>query len=102
TNLAITGTTGDRTLRFSATALTPAVSGTIALGAGAATQLTLTTSPRARRSRGPDPELQRQRPHTGRLRDHHRGRRRGHPADADDPALGDGAERGRVRSAAGG
>src|SRR5204862_6098802 len=47
TNLAITGTTGDRTLSFSATALTPAVSGTIALGAGAATQLTLTTQPSA-------------------------------------------------------
>src|SRR5207248_1114800 len=45
TNLAITGTTGDRTLSFSATALTPAVSGTIALGAGAATQLTVTTQP---------------------------------------------------------
>src|SRR5213076_2861714 len=44
-NLAITGTTGDRTLSFSATALTPAVSGTIALGAGAATQLTVTTQP---------------------------------------------------------
>src|SRR5205814_146241 len=39
TNLAITGTTGDRTLSFSATALTPAVSGTITVGAGAATQL---------------------------------------------------------------
>src|SRR5207248_3317549 len=45
TNVAITGTTGDRTLSFSATALTPAVSGTIALGAGAATQLTVTTQP---------------------------------------------------------
>src|SRR5439155_93233 len=47
TNLAITGTTGDRTLSFSATALTPAVSGTITVGAGAATQLTLTTQPSA-------------------------------------------------------
>src|SRR5206468_3038800 len=45
TNLAITGTTGDRTLSFSATSLTPAVSGTITVGAGAATQLTLTTQP---------------------------------------------------------
>src|SRR5207248_2148005 len=43
TSLAITGTTGDRTLSFSATGLTPAVSGTITVGAGAATQLTLTT-----------------------------------------------------------
>src|SRR5207253_9497286 len=40
-------TTGDRTLSFSATALTPAVSGTITVGAGAATQLTLTTQPSA-------------------------------------------------------
>src|SRR5213076_2252342 len=45
THLAITGTTGDRTLSFSATGLTPAVSGTITVGAGAATQLTLTTQP---------------------------------------------------------
>src|SRR5438094_950175 len=45
TNLAITGVAGDRTLSFSATALTPAVSGTITVGAGAATQLTLTTQP---------------------------------------------------------
>src|SRR5207253_3034471 len=34
-------------LSFSATALTPAVSGTITVGAGAATQLTLTTQPSA-------------------------------------------------------
>src|SRR5207302_90028 len=47
TNLAITGTTGDRTLSFSATGLTPAVSGTITVSAGAATQLTLTTQPSA-------------------------------------------------------
>src|SRR5439155_548407 len=47
TNLAITGTTGDRTLSFSATGLTPAASGTITVGAGAATQLTLTTQPSA-------------------------------------------------------
>src|SRR5207248_3014525 len=47
TNLSISGTTGDRTLSFSATGLTPAVSGTIAVGAGAATQLTLTTQPSA-------------------------------------------------------
>src|SRR5204862_2945534 len=36
---------GDRTLSFSATGLTPAVSGTVTVGAGAATQLTLTTQP---------------------------------------------------------
>src|SRR5207248_2153332 len=47
TNLAISGTAGDRTLSFSATGLTPAVSGTITVGAGAATQLTLTTQPSA-------------------------------------------------------
>src|SRR5207248_1624181 len=47
TNLSISGTTGDRTLSFSATGLTPAVSGTITVGAGAATQLTLTTEPSA-------------------------------------------------------
>jgi len=45
TNLAITGTAGDRTLSFSATGLTPASSGTITVGAGAATQLTVTTQP---------------------------------------------------------
>src|SRR5207247_232490 len=47
TNLAITGTTGDRTLSFSATGLAPAVSGTITVAAGAATQVTLTTQPSA-------------------------------------------------------
>src|SRR5205814_4346273 len=47
TNLTITRTTAHRTLSFSATALTPAVSGTITVGAGAATQLTLTTQPSA-------------------------------------------------------
>src|SRR5207249_1935596 len=47
TNLSISGTTGDRTLSFSATGLTPAVSGTITVAAGAATQLTLTTQPSA-------------------------------------------------------
>ena len=45
TNLSISGTIGDRTLSFSATGLTLAVSGTITVGAGAATQLTLTTEP---------------------------------------------------------
>src|SRR5205814_1917355 len=45
TNLSISGAAGDRTLSFSATGLTPAVSGTITVGAGAATQLTLTTQP---------------------------------------------------------
>src|SRR5207248_1720949 len=44
-SLSISGTTGDRTLSFSATGLTPAVSGTITVGAGAATQVTLTTQP---------------------------------------------------------
>src|SRR5207253_1796247 len=47
TNLSISGTAGDRTLSFSATGLTPAVSGTITVSAGAATQLTLTTEPSA-------------------------------------------------------
>src|SRR5439155_1296794 len=52
TNLSISGTAGDRTLSFSATGLTPAVSGTITVGAGAATQLTLTTQPSATAQRG--------------------------------------------------
>src|SRR5207248_949050 len=47
TNLSITGAAGDRTLGFSATGLTGAVSTTITVGAGAATQLTLTTQPSA-------------------------------------------------------
>src|SRR5439155_1014423 len=47
TNLSISGAAGDRTLSFSATGLTPAVSGTITVGAGAATQLTLPTQPSA-------------------------------------------------------
>src|SRR5205807_5046353 len=47
TNLSISGTAGDRTLSFSATGLTPAVSGTITVGADAPTQLTLTTQPSA-------------------------------------------------------
>src|SRR5205814_1132579 len=47
TDLTISGAAGDRTLSFSATGLTPAVSGTITVGAGAATQLTLTTQPSA-------------------------------------------------------
>src|SRR5207248_3326479 len=62
TNLAITGTTGDRTLSFSATGLTPAVSGTITVGAGAASQLTLTTQPSATAQSGvafaPQPVVQ--------------------------------------------
>src|SRR5439155_157099 len=45
TNLAITGTAGDRTLTFSATGLTAVTSGTITITAGAATQLALTTQP---------------------------------------------------------
>src|SRR5439155_809960 len=47
TNLSISGTAGDRTLSFSATGLTQAVSGTITVSAGAASQLTLTTQPSA-------------------------------------------------------
>src|SRR5206468_2697878 len=47
TNLSISGAAGDRTLSFSATGLTQAVSGTITVGAGAASQLTLTTQPSA-------------------------------------------------------
>src|SRR5205823_6673626 len=47
THLSISGPTGRRTLSFSAAGLTPAVSGTITVGAGAATQLTLTTQPSA-------------------------------------------------------
>src|SRR5207302_4201176 len=45
TNLAITGTAGDRTLTFSASGLTAVTSGTITITAGAATQLALTTQP---------------------------------------------------------
>jgi len=45
TNLAITGTAGDRTLSFSAAGLTGVTSGTITIIAGAATQLSLTTQP---------------------------------------------------------
>jgi uncharacterized protein YccT (UPF0319 family) len=47
TNLAITGTAGDRTLTFSATGLTSATSGTITITAGAASQVTITTQPSA-------------------------------------------------------
>src|SRR2546425_891972 len=47
TNLAITGTAGDRTLGFSATGLTGGTSGTITVGAGAAAQVTFTTQPSA-------------------------------------------------------
>jgi hypothetical protein len=45
TNLSITGIAGDRTLEFTAGGITPVVSGTISIGAGAATQLTITTQP---------------------------------------------------------
>src|SRR4029077_13668424 len=45
TNLAITGTAGDRTLSFSASGLTAAISSTISITAGAATQLVITTAP---------------------------------------------------------
>src|SRR5439155_1265431 len=47
TNLAITGTAGDRTLSFSATGLTGVNSATVTITAGAATQLTLPTEPSA-------------------------------------------------------
>src|SRR5947207_1005219 len=45
TNLAISGTAGDRTLSFSATGLTGVNSTAITITAGAATQLTITTEP---------------------------------------------------------
>src|SRR5205085_4221141 len=45
TNLAITGTAGDRTLSFSATGLTAVTSGTITITASAPTQLSITTPP---------------------------------------------------------
>src|SRR5439155_802618 len=43
--LAISGTAASYTLRFESGSLTPATSGTITLGAGTATQLTITTEP---------------------------------------------------------
>src|SRR5204863_9668309 len=43
TNLAISGTAGDRTLSFSATGLTGTTSTAITITAGTATQLTITT-----------------------------------------------------------
>ncbi|MDT8397455.1 MAG: hypothetical protein RQ899_02440, partial [Pseudomonadales bacterium] len=52
TNLSITGTTGDRTLQFSATGLTTATSGTVTLTAGAATQLALTAQPSSSAANG--------------------------------------------------
>src|SRR4029077_3512066 len=45
TDLVITGAAGDRTLNFTATALTAATSGTVTITAGAATQLSITTQP---------------------------------------------------------
>lgn len=45
TNLAITGTIGDRTISFSASGLSPAVSSTITITPGAAAQLAVTTQP---------------------------------------------------------
>src|SRR5207248_2734450 len=45
TNLAITGTAGDRTLGFSSTGVTVVNSATVTLTAGTATQLTVTTEP---------------------------------------------------------
>src|SRR5439155_699770 len=47
TNLAITGTAGDRTLSFSATGLTGVNSATVTITAGTGTQLTVTTEPSA-------------------------------------------------------
>lgn len=47
TNLAILGSVGSYTLRFQAAGLTPAISGTIGVGAGDATQLTFTAAPPA-------------------------------------------------------
>src|SRR5439155_1679391 len=47
TTLSISVSLRDRLPIFSATGLTPAVSGTITVGAGAASQLTLTTQPSA-------------------------------------------------------
>src|SRR5205823_5876116 len=52
TNLAITGTAGDRTLSFSATGLTGVNSATVTLTAGTATQLTVTTEPSSTAQRG--------------------------------------------------
>src|SRR5205807_1341794 len=45
TNLSITGTAGDRTLSFSASGLTSVTSTTVAITAGAATQVSITTQP---------------------------------------------------------
>src|SRR5947207_1819314 len=50
--LAINGAAGDYTLRFESGTLTPATSGTITLGAGTATQLTITTQPPATAASG--------------------------------------------------
>jgi len=47
TNLSLTGLVGNYTLSFASTGLAGATSGTIALGAGAATQLAVTTQPSA-------------------------------------------------------
>ncbi len=47
TDLFIAGPAGARTLAFSATGLTPAVSGSITVGAGAASKLAVTTQPSA-------------------------------------------------------
>src|SRR6059036_3584 len=60
--LAINGAAGSYTLRFESAGLTPATSGTITLGAGTATQLTITTQPSATATSGapfnPQPVLQ--------------------------------------------
>src|SRR5947207_3277228 len=50
--LAINGSAGSYTLRFESGTLTPATSGTITLGAGTATQLTITTQPPATAASG--------------------------------------------------
>lgn len=54
TDLAIAGVTGGYTLAFSAPTLTGVTSGTITLGAGAATQLTFSTAPPASGTNGVD------------------------------------------------
>ncbi|HJR36595.1 MAG TPA: Ig-like domain-containing protein, partial [Gemmatimonadales bacterium] len=62
TNLSITGTTGARTLSFSAPSYNSVTSGTITLSAGAATQLVITTQPASSAQSGvvfaPQPVLQ--------------------------------------------
>src|SRR3989442_1343576 len=60
--LAINGSAGSYTLRFESGSLTRATSGTVTLGAGTATQLTITTQPSPTATSGapfsPQPVLQ--------------------------------------------